>query len=133
MRGCLAGLQIKGRAGSVGLCLLPAYWSDEILLVLRLQSKVVSSFVMALPGLKVMESRPTRFRVVAFAEVGDTVTADHLIQMATLPTERKPTVLGIPGHVPTLSARWPCCRVCTPCLQCWPRVIRLRIVRSYFC
>ena len=39
MRGCLAALQIKGRACSVGLCLLPAYWSDEILLVLRLQFK----------------------------------------------------------------------------------------------
>ena len=52
------------------------------------------------PSLKVMESRPTRFRVVGFAEVGDTVTADHLIQMATLPTEHKPTVLGIPGHAP---------------------------------
>ena len=52
------------------------------------------------PSLKVLESKSTRFRVVDVAEVGDTVTADHLIQMATLPTEHKPTVLGIPGHVP---------------------------------
>ena len=42
----------------------------------------------------------TKFRVVAIAEVGDTVTADHLLQMATLAPEHKPTVLGIPGHVP---------------------------------
>ena len=39
------------------------------------------------PSLKVLESRPVRFRVVAIAEVGDTVTADHLTQMATLPDE----------------------------------------------
>ena len=37
---------------------------------------------------------------LAVAEVGDTVTADHLLQMATLAAEHKPTVLGIPGHVP---------------------------------
>ena len=47
-----------------------------------------------------LESKPTKFRVVAIAEVGDTVTADHLLQMATLASEHKPTVLGIPGHVP---------------------------------
>ena len=28
-----------------------------------------------------------------------------------------------------LSVRWSRCRVCMPCLQGWPRVIRLRIVR----
>ena len=38
--------------------------------------------------------------MLATAEEGDTVTADHLLQMATLASERKPTVLGIPGHVP---------------------------------
>ena len=52
------------------------------------------------PSLGILESKPTKFRVVAIAEVGDTVTADHLIQMATLTPEHKPTVLGIPGHVP---------------------------------
>ena len=52
------------------------------------------------PSLHILESRATQFRVLAFAEVGDTVTADHLLQMATLAAEHKPTVLGIPGHVP---------------------------------
>ena len=47
------------------------------------------------------------------AEAGDTVTADHLLQMASLAAEHKPTVLGIPGQVPipyqlecTLFALW---------------------------
>ena len=52
------------------------------------------------PSLYILESKPTKFRVLAIAEVGDTVTADHLLQMATLASEHKPTVLGIPGHVP---------------------------------
>ena len=52
------------------------------------------------PSLCILESKPTKFRVVAIAEVGDTVTADHLFQMATLASEHKPTVLGIPGHMP---------------------------------
>ena len=34
------------------------------------------------------------------AEVGNTVTVDHPLQMATSASEHKPTVLGIPGHVP---------------------------------
>ena len=38
-----------------------------------------------------------KFRVLAIAEARDTVTADHLLQMATLAAEHKPTV---PGHVP---------------------------------
>ena len=50
------------------------------------------------PSLRILESKSTKFRVVAIAEVGDTVTADRLIQMATLTPEHKPTVLGIPGH-----------------------------------
>ena len=40
----------------------------------------------------------TGLAVLAIAEAGDTVTADHLLQMATLAAEHKPTVLGIPGH-----------------------------------
>ena len=52
------------------------------------------------PSLRILESKPTRFQVVAIAEVGDTVAADHLLQMATLTPEHKPTVLGVPGHVP---------------------------------
>ena len=31
------------------------------------------------PSLCILESKPTKFRVVAIAEVGDTVTADHLL------------------------------------------------------
>ena len=47
-----------------------------------------------------LESRATKIRVLAIAEAGDTVTADHLLQMACLAAEHKPTVLGIPGQVP---------------------------------
>ena len=47
-----------------------------------------------------LESRATRIRVLAIAEAGDTVTADHLLQMASLAAEHKPTVLGISGQVP---------------------------------
>ena len=52
------------------------------------------------PSLCVLESRATKFRVLAIAEAGDTVTADHLLQMASLAAEHKPTVLGIPDQVP---------------------------------
>ena len=52
------------------------------------------------PSLCLLESRATRIRVLAIAEAGDTVTADHLLQMASLAAEHKPTVLGIPGQVP---------------------------------
>ena len=52
------------------------------------------------PSLCVLEPRATKLRVLAIAEAGDTVTADHLLQMACLAAERKPTVLGIPGQVP---------------------------------
>ena len=51
------------------------------------------------PSLRVLESRANEFRVLAIAEAGDTVTADHLLQMASLAAEHKPTV-GIPGQVP---------------------------------
>ena len=52
------------------------------------------------PSLCVLESRATKIRILAIAEAGDTVTADHLLQMASLAAEHKPTVLGIPGQVP---------------------------------
>ena len=52
------------------------------------------------PSLCVLESRATRIRVLDIAEAGDTVTADHLLQMASLAAEHKPTVLGIPGQAP---------------------------------
>ena len=52
------------------------------------------------PSLCVLEPRATKLRVLAIAEAGGTVTADHLLQMASLAAEHKPTVLGIPGQVP---------------------------------
>ena len=52
------------------------------------------------PSLCVLEPRANKFRVLAIAEAGDTVTADHLLQMASLAAEHKPTALGIPGQVP---------------------------------
>ena len=52
------------------------------------------------PSLRVLEPKANKFRVLAIAEAGDTVTADHLLQMASLAAEHKPTVLGIPGQVP---------------------------------
>ena len=55
---------------------------------------------MGFPSPCVLEPGATAFRVSAIAEVGDTVTADHLLQMASLAAEHKPTVLGIPGQVP---------------------------------
>ena len=38
--------------------------------------------------------------ILSLAEVGTTVSADHLIQMATMPLEHKPTALGIPYAIP---------------------------------
>ena len=56
---------------------------------------------MGLPTcLCVLEPRANKFRLLAIAEAGDTVTADHLLQMASLAAEHKPTVLEIPGQVP---------------------------------
>ena len=52
------------------------------------------------PSLCVLEPGANKFRVLAIAEAGDTVTADHLLQMACQAAEHKPTVLGIPGQVP---------------------------------
>ena len=47
-----------------------------------------------------LESRATKLRVLAIPEAGDTVTADHLFQMASSAAEHKLTVLGVPGQVP---------------------------------
>ena len=52
------------------------------------------------PSLQIMAARPVRFRLLALAEVGNTVSADHLLQMATMPPEHNTTALGIPSHVP---------------------------------
>ena len=45
------------------------------------------------PSLRVLERRANKFRVLAIAEAGDTVTADHLLQMASLAAEHKPTTV----------------------------------------
>ena len=50
------------------------------------------------PSLHILEPRPMKFRVLAIAEAGDTVTASY--RWPPLAAEHKPTVLGIPGHVP---------------------------------
>ena len=60
------------------------------------------------PSLRVLEPKANEFRVLAIAEAGDTVTADHLLQMASLAAEH-PTVLDIPGQVPfriSLNVQW---------------------------
>ena len=50
------------------------------------------------PSMQVLESRTFGLQILSLAEVGNTVSADHLLQMATMPLERKTTALGIPYH-----------------------------------
>ena len=52
------------------------------------------------PSLSELTSRAVSFQLLALAEVGSTVTADHLVQMATMPPKHKPTALEIPAHLP---------------------------------
>ena len=47
-----------------------------------------------------MTSRAVGFQLLALAELGNTVTAHHLLQIATMPPEHKLTALGIPPHPP---------------------------------
>ena len=42
----------------------------------------------------------TPMRILSLAEVGNTASADHLLQMATMPLEHKTTTLGIPYSCP---------------------------------
>ena len=42
----------------------------------------------------------TPLRILNLAEVGNTASADHLLQMATMPLEHKTTALGIPYSCP---------------------------------
>ena len=42
----------------------------------------------------------TPLRILSLAEVGNTASADHLLQMATMPLEHKTTALGIPYSCP---------------------------------
>ena len=39
-------------------------------------------------------------RILSLAEVGNTASADHVLQMATMPLEHKTTALGIPYSCP---------------------------------
>ena len=48
------------------------------------------------PSLQQLETRTVGLPILSLAEVGTTVSADHLLQMATMPLEHKPTALGIP-------------------------------------
>ena len=50
------------------------------------------------PSMKVLESRTFGLQILSLTEVGNTVSADHLLQMATMPLEHKTTALGIPYH-----------------------------------
>ena len=44
--------------------------------------------------------RTTPLQLLNLAEVGNTASADHLLQMATMPLEHKTTALGIPYSCP---------------------------------
>ena len=52
------------------------------------------------PSLQQLETQTTALPILSLAEVGTTVSADHLLQMATMPLEHKPTALGIPYSLP---------------------------------
>ena len=55
------------------------------------------------PSLQQLETRTVALPILNLAEVGTTVSADHLLQMATMPLEHKPTALGIPYSLPVSS------------------------------
>ena len=48
------------------------------------------------PSLQQLEVQTVGLPILSLAEVGTTVSADHLLQMSTMPLEHKPTALGIP-------------------------------------
>ena len=52
------------------------------------------------PSLHELTTQMVELHILSLAEVGATVSADHLIQMATMPLEHKPTALGIPYAIP---------------------------------
>ena len=52
------------------------------------------------PSLQQLEAQTVVLPLLSPAEVGTTVSADHLLQMATIPLEHKPTALGIPYPLP---------------------------------
>ena len=52
------------------------------------------------PSLQQLDTRTVGFPILSLSEVGTTVSADHLLQMATTPLEHKPTALGISYSLP---------------------------------
>ena len=52
------------------------------------------------PSLQHLETQNGGLYILSLAEVGTTVSADHLLQMAAMPLEHKPTALGIPYAIP---------------------------------
>ena len=52
------------------------------------------------PSLQQLETWTVGLHILRLTEVGTTVSADHLLQMATMPLEHKPTALGIPYSLP---------------------------------
>ena len=52
------------------------------------------------PSMRRLETCSISISILSLAEVGTTVSADHLLQMATMPLEHKPTALGIPYQLP---------------------------------
>ena len=67
-----------------------------------LESKVVNTQIQwgLPPSLQQLEVQTVGLPILSLAEVGTTVSADHLLQMATMPLEHKPTALGIPYALP---------------------------------
>ena len=59
--------------------------------------QVTSPMQWALPPcMQRPETRTIGLPILSLAEVGATVSADHLLQLATMPLEHKPTALEIP-------------------------------------
>ena len=52
------------------------------------------------PSLQHLETQTVGLYILSLAEVGTTVSADHLLQMAAMPLEHKPTALIIPYAIP---------------------------------
>ena len=52
------------------------------------------------PSLQHLETQTVGLYILSLAEVGTTVSADHLLQMAAMPLAHKPTALGVPYAIP---------------------------------
>ena len=81
---------------------------------------VTSSIQWALPPcMQRLETRTIGLPILSLAEVGTTVSADHLLQMATMPLDNKPTALGIP-HPLQVSYQFDGAED----LRIWPTIVR---------